>query len=306
MDFSSRTPKDALKDAEVVIYARVSSEAQAEGDSLPDQVAAIKDDLKRLGYRKSLRGRVFQEQMSGTRIDRPELAKAIEKALSLAEKGGPVAFVVRDIQRFSRDPYALGVLYTPLKARNVPVVSLVEQLVLGTRKHPNVNADLLAPILVAAGGTEVNLTKARTAKAVAQARTKGISPGQPLNLYPKEPLNPFREQQRLLDAGIGQKTGGTRLGRSGAWWRKSRDRLEQLRERKGEGAVEEWLSLTDKIRGMEQVHGQRFGEGAKRGMKAVGRVSSLYLTYPWEIDRPTDEFLDYVFDNPKEYLGKEK
>lgn len=304
MDFSSRTPKDALKDAEVVIYARVSSEDQTGG--LEPQIEAIKKDLSGLGYRKSIRGRIFSEQASGTRIDRPALAEAIQTALRLAEKGGPVAFVVRDIQRFSRDPYDLGVLYTPLKAANVPVVSLVEQLVLGTRQHPNVNADLLAPILVAAGGTEVNLTKARTAKAVAQARTKGISPGQPLNLYPKEPLNPFREQQRLLAAGIGQKTGGTRLGRSGAWWRKSRDRMDELREKKGEKAVEEWLSLTDKIRAMEQEHGERFGGRVRSGMKAVGRVTSLYLTYPWETDRPSDEFLDDVFANPKEFLGKEK
>jgi len=299
--FDNTTPKQAVKDRDVFIYGRVSSESQEE--SLPAQIKAVKEALKGFGYKRSLRGKVFQEQASGTLLERPELAKAIEAALNHPR---PAALVVRDIQRFSRDPYGLGVLYRQLWEADVPLIGLTEQLVLGTKSNPNPNADLLAPILIAIGGQEVNITKARSATGVAQARQKGISPGQPLNLYPKEPLNPFREQQRLLKAGIGQKTGGQRLGRSGAWWRKSRDRLRQLAEVKGDAGVEEWLSLTDKIRAMEQEHGQRFGGRVRNSMRAVGRVTSLYLTYPWEVDRPTDEFIDEVFANPKEFLAKQR
>lgn len=302
MAFENKTPKQAIEGRTVFLYGRVSSEEQ--GVSLPAQIDFVKDELKRLGYRKSLRGRVFSEQASGTTLERPELAKALQ---AMQDFGGPAVLVVRDIQRFSRDPYGLGVLYRPLWEQDIPVVALTEQLVLGTRKNPSPNSDLLAPILVAAGGTEVSLTKARSLAGVKQARAKGISAGAPMNVYTSEPLNPYREQVRLLEAGIGQKTGSTRLGRSGAWWRKSRDKLQRIRERKGDQGVEESLSMTDLLRDLESQFGPRFGKGVRRqGMVAVGRITSLYLQKPEEVERPTDEFVMEVFNDPKPFLPKRR
>lgn len=301
--FNNASPKDAIKERDVFVYARVSGEDQEE-DALPTQVAAIKESLKALGYRKSLRGRVFEEQASGTTLERPELAKALE---AIRNHGKPAVLVVRDIQRFSRDPYGLGVLYRPLWEEDIPVASFTENLVLGTRKNPSPNADLLAPILVAAGGTEVSLRKKQSATGVRRAREKGISSGQPTRLYSNEPLNPYRELIRLLAAGFGNKATAKRSGRGETWVKKNRKKIALIREMQGDAGVEDYLSLTDKIRAMEQEFGGRFGKSIRRqGMVAVGRVVSLYLSKPTETERPPDEFIDFVFENPKDFLNPKK
>ena len=184
-EFENPTPKDVVKNRDVFVYARVSGEDQKE-NSLPAQIEAVKGTLKALGYRKSLRGRIFEEQASGTTLERPELAKAIQ---AIREHGKPAVLVVRDIQRFSRDPYGLGVLYRPLWEQDIPVAAFTENLVLGTRKNPSPNADLLAPILVAAGGSEVNLRKKQSTTGVAKAKAKGKAKAK------------IKQQKRLRGAG---------------------------------------------------------------------------------------------------------
>jgi DNA invertase Pin-like site-specific DNA recombinase len=301
-EFNNATPKDAIKNRDVFIYARVSG-AKQDG-TLPTQVEAVKASLKAMGYRRSLRGRVFTEQASGTVLERPELAKAIK---AMRANKNPSVLVVRDIQRFSRDPYGLGVLYRPLWEEDVPLIALTEQLVLGTRKNPAPNADLLGPILIAIGGQEVSLRKKQSIVGVKAARAKGIASGQPVRVYSNEPLNPYRELVRLLEAGFGQKNGSTRLGRSGSWWRKNRDKLALIRERKGDEGVEEFLSVVDKIRAMEQEFGPRFGKSVRRkGMVAVGRLISLYMVNPHEEDAPTEEEIMAVFEDPKSFLNPKK
>lgn len=307
------TPKQVLDGRTAFVYVRVSSEEQTE--TLETQLATIEDALKALGYRNSLKGRVFVETGSGTTLERPELAKALRAAL---EHGKPAAIVVRDIQRFSRDPYGMGVLYRPLWEADVPLVALTNQLVLGTRKRPQPGADLLAPILVAAGGSEVNMRKVQSKAAVQKSRERGIVAGAPLDVFSDEPLNPYRELDRLLKAGIGQNEASRRLNRSTSWFRKTRDKLAQTRERKGDAGVEDFLSLVDLIRDLEQRFGPRTAfsgkTGAKRskktgpkpsdGMVAVGRMTSLFLQEPWDNDRPTDEEVQEYRENPEPYLPK--
>jgi hypothetical protein len=101
--------KDALKGRKVFIYSRVSTEEQK--GTLKTQTKAIERGLANLGFKG--KAEVFEEQESGTKIDRPVLQELIKKAMSSKR---PAVIVVRDIQRFSRDPYDLGELYNPLKA----------------------------------------------------------------------------------------------------------------------------------------------------------------------------------------------
>ena len=71
--------------------------------------------------------------------------------------------------------------------------------------------------------------------------------------------------------------------------------------------MEDYLSLTDKLRGMEQEFGPGYGKNVRRqGMVAVRRVTSLYLSEPENYDRPTDEFVDDVFVNFRDFLSKAK
>ena len=296
---SNLTPKDVLENGTAFLYLRVSSKEQAE--TLKTQEKTLRDDLRGLGYRKSLRGRIFAEQASGTSLTRPALADLLE---AVKAHKGPAVIVVRDLQRFTRNPYHLGVLYQPLRDLDIPLLSTKDNIVLGTEKRPSINPDLIGPILAATGGQEVSIRSIQTRSGVAAAREKGISAGAPLNVFTKEALNPYRELKRMLENGVGQSEASRRLGKSTSWFRKNRDKLGSIAERKGDQGVEEFLSLTDLIRDYEREHGPRTGTRVKNGMRAIGRVTSLYLQFPAEQERPSDEFVAEVFANPAEFLPR--
>ena len=68
---------DALKGRKVIVYLRVSTEEQT--GTLPEQQKIVERGLKALGYKGTIQ--FFGEQASGTKLDRPELLKAIEEAM---------------------------------------------------------------------------------------------------------------------------------------------------------------------------------------------------------------------------------
>jgi len=283
---------DALKGRKVIVYLRVSTEEQT--GTLPEQQKIVERGLKALGYKGTIQ--FFGEQASGTKLDRPELKKAIDEGM----KKKTAVIVVRDIQRFTRDPYHLGVLYNPMRDNEVPIISINEPLVLGTKKVPNPASDLLAPILVAAGGSEVQTRLKQTLQGMKESEEKGIKAGTPINFFPKESLNPYRELKRLLDAGIGQSEGARRMNRSTSWFRKARDKMATMDEKK----LEEWLNVVDMIRAMEKTHGSGLGKSAKKKMYVVRRMTSGYIFRPNDFDTPTQNDLDEYLNNWKEYMPK--
>jgi DNA invertase Pin-like site-specific DNA recombinase len=283
---------DALKGRKVIVYLRVSTEEQT--GTLPEQQKIVERGLKALGYKGTIQ--FFGEQASGTKIDRPELKKAIEEGM----KKKTAVIVVRDIQRFTRDPYHLGVLYNPMRDNEVPIISINEPLVLGTKKVPNPASDLLAPILVAAGGSEVQTRLKQTLQGMKESEAKGIKAGTPINFFPKESLNPYRELKRLLDAGIGQSEGARRMGRSTSWFRKARDKIATMDEKK----LSEWLNVIDMIRAMEKIYGTGLGKKAKKPMYVVRRMTSGYIFKPNDFDTPTQNDLDEYLKNWSEYMPK--
>jgi DNA invertase Pin-like site-specific DNA recombinase len=288
---------DVLKGRKVIIYARVSTEEQ-EG-TLGDQVRTIITGLKALGYKG--KPSVYQEQASGTKKDAKERPQLWEAMAEAQKSKKPAVIVVRDIQRFSRDPYHLGVLYQPLREREIPVMSIQEPIVLGTLKVPQPSSDLIAPIMISAGGSEVTTRKKQTLAGMAEAKVLGIIGGQPLDLQSKtSKLNPFREVQRLLNAGVGQSEGSRRIGRSGSFWRKTRDKMATM----SDGQREEWFRVIDKIRAMEQEHGLGIGNRAPRKMMAVRRVASGFLKQPLQFPAPSNAELDYALKNYNEFKPK--
>ena len=222
-----------------------------------------------------------------------------------ANAGKKQLVVVRDIQRLTRDPYDLGTIYNPMRAIDVPILSVNEPIITGTPKRPNPQADLLAPILTAAGGAEVQTRLKQTLQGVARARDAGIFAGTPLSLFPDEALEPRREQLRLIEAGIGQSEGARRLGKSTSYWRKNRDLMAEYALA---GVLDDWLNTIDLIRAMEQERGE--GKGPKAGikMKIVRRMTSGYLNDPVKFrdQVPTQADLDEYFTNFNQYKPKRK
>ena len=300
------TPKEAFKGAKVLAYQRVSTTKQ-EG-TLPTQERVNKESLKKEGF--TGKPEMFSEQASGTKLDREQLLAMIARAIELKKSGKKVVIALRDFQRFRRNAYDIGILYknTPsleesLWFNDIPLVSLSENIVTGTRANANPTGDLMGPLLVVIGGQEVAIRTDQTQKGVGRARDEGIIAGVGINLYPEERLNPYRELLRMLQAGITQSEASRRLGRSASWSKDNRRRMEAIAIT-GETALADWLNVTDIVREYEQENGTRVGPNATKRMKAVGRKTSGYLKFPDKFDVPTKEDIQFYFDNFKDFQPK--
>jgi DNA invertase Pin-like site-specific DNA recombinase len=301
------TPREALKGKKVYIYARVSGEKQ-EG-TLPDQLATIKEGLKALGFKGQ--AKVFSEQASGTKNplededNRPELL-ALLKEVHASEK--PAVIVVRDIQRFSRDPCDLGEIYNPLRRKDIPVISINESLVLGTKNVPQPQADLVAPIFVAAGGQEVSTRILQTKQGLKRSKEKGILQGSTVNLYRKDALEPRGELLRMLKADVSGRQIALRLSKSTSWVRKNKATLQRILLEGGDELLANYLETINLIRDfMNEMDEDITGSRATKRMKTVVRMTSGYMNDPaGGFSKPTREDIEEYYNNFNQYKVKDK
>jgi DNA invertase Pin-like site-specific DNA recombinase len=295
-----------------VSYLRVSTTKQ-EG-TLPTQQKDVAEKAKKLGLKRIT---YFQEQASGKNNPfRKELVKMIQFAVDQKRNGKTPIILMRDIQRFARDPYDIGFIYKysptiedSLWTNNIPLVSLNERLTTGTKDFKSLTGDFLAPLFINIGGQEVDTRAKQTRAAVKAARDKGILAGTPINLYYKDKLNPLRELDRYLRAGdISQAEMARRIGRSKSWVRDTKMKFAEIRNKHplGEVGFQKWLDVSDLVRNMEKEFGARSGTGATKRMIAVGRMTSGYFARPYEFDAPTQEDLNEYYENFKLYQPKRK
>jgi len=290
------TFKAELKGREPVLYARVSTKDQRK--TLKTQIQVLEKWLKDNGITR--KPKIFQEQISGTSSEPPELLKAIEYCVSKPSK---TFLLVRDFQRISRNWRYGGKNLVALYEADVPVVSALKNQVSSTGKTIK-DEDWLIGLFMSIGAQEVDQITKRTETGVAEAQKKGIFSGSPPNLYPEEELNPLRELERLLRAGIGQNDASRRLSKSTSWYRKRRDLLAKIRERGGDELVETWLDVTDKIRTIQQGLGKSAQD--KKKERAVLRMTSGFLQQPFDFPAPTDADLNEYVTNFKLYLPKRR
>ena len=299
------TPREALKGRKVYVYARVSG-AKQEG-TIPDQLKTIKEGLKRLGFKG--KPVVYSEQFSGTKNPledekfRPELAKLLK---DVQESTKPAVIVVRDIQRFSRDPYDLGELYNPLRRKEIPIVSINEDLVLGTKKVPQPKHDLFAPLLVTIGGAEVATRTVQTQQGVERAKEKGILQGSVIKMFRKDAIEPRREMVRLLKAGVSGNQIAIRLQKSTSFVRKNKATFERLLLEGGDKLLNDYLDTIDLFRNfMNEKNEDTRGRKATVRMKTVERMISGYMNNPGgESPKPTSADLNEYYDNFTLYKKK--
>jgi len=301
------TPKEAIKGKKIFIYARVSTGGQ-EG-TIPDQIKTIEEGLKELGF--SGKAEVYSDVESGTRNPiedikyRPQLAAMLEAVH--ASKKTPV-IVVRDIQRFSRDPYDLGELYNPLRRKDIPIISINERMVLGTKNMPAPNSDLVAPIFVAAGGLEVTTRKKQTKQGEKRSKEKGILQGGTINLYRKDALEPRGELLRYLKTDMSGRQMATRLGKSTSWVRKNKETLARIALEGGDELLKDYLDTINLIRDyMNEKDEDTRGSKATVRMKTVDRMTSGYMNNPaGDFTKPTIEDLEEYYNNFGLYKVKPK
>jgi len=289
----SREKREALKGRKVIMWNRVSTVGQ-EG-TLEEQEKANLEMLRALGFKG--KPSVYSEQGSGTDLHLEQRDLAIKEAMASKK---PVVMVMRDIQRFTRSPYHLGVLYNPMFEKEIPIISLLEPLVLGTAKVPNPASDLLAPILVAAGGSEVSLRKQQTRKGMKESRKKGVTGGGNLELHANEMLSPFRELGRLV--GVNATEAGRRLGKSKGWVDRQRAKQAKMTPH----LLEKWLTSIDLLRVMERKHGNGIGKRATVRMRAVRRMTGGFLFNPAEFPAVTQEMIDEYYTNFHAYKPRKQ
>lgn len=293
--------KEALEGKKMRVYLRVSGEKQ-EG-SLPDQQKTVLDALKGLGMRT--KPEVYSEQASGTKKDRKELQRMLQD-IRESEKDSVV--IVRDFQRFTRDPVHYGALWDEFRDKGVRIVSINENMATGTAKEPDPQSDLIVPILISAGGSEVNIRKQQTSQGIERAVEKGILQGSTINFYRDEPLEPRQEIVRLLKAGINQTNVAKRIQKSTSFVRKSRATINELRDRGGDELLQDYFDTINLVRDFmnEKNEDIRGGKATVR-MKTVVRMISGYLNKP-TIDgrKPTREDLDEYYNNFNQYKAKPK
>jgi DNA invertase Pin-like site-specific DNA recombinase len=139
----------------LVGYARVSRDLQTTDGQI--------DALKGAGCE-----RVFEESMSGTRADRPQLAAALDYA-----REGDVLVVAR-LDRLARSIRQLLATVDALNARGIGLRSLHENI-----DTTSATGRLILHIFAALGQFEVELLRERTRTALAASRARGKMGGRP-------------------------------------------------------------------------------------------------------------------------------
>jgi len=298
----SEAIRSAIKDRVVRAYLRVSSDGQ-EG-SLPDQEETVRRALRKAGMKKKIT--FFQDVASGTKFDRAGLLEMLEVLRQDLKDGKEPVVVVRDFQRLTRDPVHYGAIWKEFRDAGVRIASINENMTTGTNKTPDPNADLLVPILIAAGGSEVNIRKVQTMQGVQRAKEKGILQGSSPLMYRKEKIEPRRELVRLLATGISGREIARRLDKSTSFVRKNRARIAEIREAGGDELLNDYLDTIDLVRNFmnekdEDVRGSR----ATVRMKTVLRMVSGYLNNPAAgFPKPTRADIENYYSNFNEFKKK--
>jgi hypothetical protein len=178
----------------------------------------------------------------------------------------------------------------------------------GTAAMPDPQADLLIPILIAAGGSEVNIRKQQTQQGLDRSKEKGILQGSAPNMYRKEALEPRRELRRLLKAGVKVTEASRRLGKSTSFVRKNRDKLNEILMQGDETVLTDWFDTLDLIRAfMNEKDEDDRGKKATVRMKTVIRMTSGYLNNPNAgFPKPTRADIEEFYNNFGEYKVKKK
>jgi hypothetical protein len=301
--------KAALKGRVPLIYARVSTKKQENKGALTNQITEVKGALKELGIKRE--PLVFSDVASGSypsgtgKNERSGLKRLIEEAMKKPKKS---VIVVRDTQRFARNPWLAGFEYWPLAIQGVPMISTLEGQV-----TPSQSGDLLMPILTAVGFQEIALRSEQTKSGMAASSAWD---GNLLDLYSGEPLNPYEELKRLMpfwppkgtkaraDRGeLGVGTVADRLGKTNGWAYDARDRIHRIIDAGGEALWVEWIDAVNRLRKMEAEHGLGIKRGSKKptkAMKAVRRATGGFIAEPWneKYAKATPDLIELAFMSP--------
>ena len=311
-----------LKGLVPIAYIRLSFDeiGDAKASSREDilKIAKIKLQIKRLkDFCKSIGltlkdENIFVEVASGGDNNRPVQKQFVKKVISNKKNFG----VVTDLSRWWRD-MRYGIAGTiPFYEANNLFVSADDNLIIGTKKRPQPDADTLLGIKITLAGGERENLRRRTQSSMTALKEAGTFTSAGLELYPSADIDPYDYIiENMGDAapkkfgGVGWQTFAERIGVLGgesapsteSWAKTAVKRIQTLMSEMTDDQFTNWNAFRKYIREMERMNG-----ADSWPMKAVRYRVNGYITQPLTESfsrEPTVEEVQEYFSNPIDNLS---
>jgi DNA invertase Pin-like site-specific DNA recombinase len=322
---------DMMKKATPFIYARISTEEQSVQDNkekdplkkttIKRQIKLIQDELKNQGLPQAKPENIYAEVAQGTKRDRKQW-KAVRDA-AMAHKGKAFV-VVKDPSRWARSLRDAVVMWDKLMARGIPVYAVMSNLQTGSDDdlRPDEESWFSLNAIMSAKTSQIQKMKAKDARD--RQYEEGALAGMGASLYPfakADPVKVYLEHEYLLS----QPKGATKLkkvvealtmpngmkeGSVAGMGRK----INLYREKLTDDEFEEWLEFRTWMRDksiekeVDVWHSKtkHLPLGKKEHywpMRAVMRMTGLYLGKPHEHQKPDYDYIANVETNFRDYLS---
>jgi hypothetical protein len=326
-------PSDWMKKkkTKVLIYTRISDNQQSKEDkknkdpkkkpALIQQKKKVVDSLKAQSLPST--GEWFAEVKSGTDRERGQWNAMRNRAQEIVIAGDRVFIALQDPSRFSRNTRHAIVAIDQLHDLGVPVYATREGIQTGSVNDLHPTEELLFVQLLGGGSFVSQQQKVKADESVAESKDAGVmsSKGNPLFPFARiDPLEAFYEQLPLKTLKPSEGGGpnvfrGTVAGMTApdgptvAGVKNMENREEERLAKLTRQEYEVWRAYRTKIRNLliEFQH-DPFATGTKQGKanfkaKALMRMVGRYLKEPWAYSPRSDEELNEIMFNFKQYLG---
>ena len=320
-----------MKKAKSFGYARISTEKQAAADKkqkvvkkkpvLVRQMNEVNENLKKLGLPPVKAGDWYVEIGTGTNAERTQW-KAMRAAAM--EHRGPAFVVVKDPTRWARNVDDSVEAWAPLKRKGIPIFAVSTGIQTGDALHgrrPSENFFFLLNSGFAAQTSEIQQEKADAG--VERQTKEGALSGTGSSLFPfaqRDPIQVYIENEHLLSL----PKGGKKLkdavqllsnpnGVKASSVAGITNKLKKWRENLTNDQFIEYLGFREWLRNKSVeldsdpwVGKLDIERGSKKNyyvMRAIMRMSGLYLTNPHMFEKPSYRFLANVEKNYVDYLS---
>ena len=316
------------KKTKVIDYTRISDEQQSKDDKKntdPKKKPALiqQRQFNEMGDNGRKADYWIAEVVSGAKRDRAGWRMVMLKARELTHKGHRVYIRLKDPSRGFRNTRHAMVAIDQLHDMGVPIYAVREGIQTGSVGDLHPTEELLFVQLLGSGSFVSQVQKAKADEAVDLSKAEGVmsSKGQPLYPFARiDPLDAYYEQLPLLT--VPTKEGGgptvfkeTIAGMTAPNGPTAQSMVrfikneEDRRAKLTDAMYQQWYDYRKKIRVLlQEFKHDPFANNTDEGpinfkARALMRMVGRYLKEPWDYSPRTDEELDDIMRNPKNYLG---
>jgi len=321
------------KNTVVLVYTRISDNQQSKSDkkvkeakkkpALIQQKQVVERGLKSLKLPSLKANNWYAEVQSGTNRDRPEWNKMLAKAQMLSQEGKRVFIAVQDPSRWARNTRHSIAALDKIHDMGVPVLATREGIQTGSVGDLHPTEELLFIQLQGSAAFVSQEQKKKADISVEESKEAGVMAGKGQPLFPfarKDPLDAYYEELPL--ASLSKKEGGGPVafrravsirsqpnGPSESSMVRFQNNELERRVKLSQTEYNEWRKYRDKIRNLLiEFNHDPFANKTEAGplnfrARALMRMVGRYLKEPWKYSQRSDEEIDDILTNFKDFLG---